>query len=207
VKERVGIIDYGRGNLHSVAKALEAVGAEVLVSDSARILDSCKGLILPGVGAFADAMTALRKRGLISFLKRVPAEGKPFLGVCLGQQLLYEYSTEFGTHEGLGFFKGTVRRFPKGLKIPHMGWNQVRFKPEFPLAKGLPKDPEFYFVHSYRGRTPSRSDAAGSTRYGKELFDSALWRGNLFATQFHPEKSQKLGLGIYRNFWKLVQKD
>lgn len=200
----VGIVDYGRGNLRSVAKALEAVGAKVKVSDSPRALDSCSGIVLPGVGAFGDAMAALRRLGFASFLKRVASEGRPLFGVCVGQQLFYQYGTEFGRHEGLGFFKGTVRRFPAGLKIPHMGWNQVRFKAGFPLAKGLKDDEEFYFVHSYRAKT---AGAAGQTRYGKESFDSALWRENLFATQFHPEKSQKSGLKIYRNFWNLVQKN
>ena len=207
MRPQVGIIDYGRGNLRSVAKALEAVGARVRVSDSPRALDACAGIVLPGVGAFGDAMTALRKQGFVSFVKRVAAEGRPLFCVCVGQQLFYEYGTEYGRHEGLGFFKGTVSRFPAGLKIPHMGWNQVRFRPDFPLAKGLGKNEEFYFVHSFRAKTPARADASGTTRYGRDSFDSALWRGNLFAAQFHPEKSQKAGLKIYQNFWKLVQKN
>ena len=207
MKPKVGIIDYGRGNLRSVAKALEAVGATVKVSDSPRALDSCQGIVLPGVGAFGDAMAALRKRGFVNFVKRVAAEGRPLFGVCVGQQLFYEYGTEFGRHEGLGFFKGTVRKFRPGLKIPHMGWNQVRFKPGFPLAKGLGKEDEFYFVHSFFGKTGESGDVAGVTSYGQDRFDSALWRGNLFAAQFHPEKSQKAGLKIYDNFWKLVQKN
>jgi glutamine amidotransferase len=203
----VGIVDYGRGNLRSVAKALEFVGARVKVSGSPRELSGAAGLVLPGVGAFGDAMAALRRLGLAGFLKKAAKGGRPLFGVCVGQQLFYEKGTEFGSHEGLGFFKGSVSRFPKGLKVPHMGWNQVRFSKGFPLAQGLGRDPEFYFVHSYRGRTPRRADAAGVTRYGKDLFDSALWRDNLFATQFHPEKSQKAGLKLYENFWKLAQKD
>ena len=206
MKKRVGVIDYGRGNLRSVAKALEAVGAEVTVSGSAAALGRCAGLVLPGVGAFGDAMGALRKQGLVGFLKKAAASGTPLFGVCVGQQLFYERGTEFGSHEGLGFFKGKVTRFAPGLKVPHMGWNQVRFKKGFPLAEGIAKDSEFYFVHSYRGRTPQREDAAGTTSYGKDAFDSALWRGNLFATQFHPEKSQKSGLQIYANFWKFVKR-
>jgi glutamine amidotransferase len=202
----VGIIDYGRGNLRSVAKALEAVSAKVRVTNSLASLDACAGIVLPGVGAFGDAMAALRKKGLDKFLLRVAREGRPILGVCLGLQLFFEWGTEFGKKKGLGFFRGTVRRFGKGLKVPHMGWNQVRFKTGFPLAKGLANDEEFYFVHSYRGWTPERGDSAGLTRYGKESFDSALWRDNLFATQFHPEKSQKAGLKIYSNFWNLVKK-
>jgi glutamine amidotransferase len=178
----------------------------VKVTDSARVLDSCAALVLPGVGAFADAMQALRRLKLLGLLKRTHAQGKPFLGVCLGQQLMYERGTEFGRHEGLGIFEGSVDRFAKGLKVPHMGWNQVKFKKGFPLAEGLQGTPEFYFVHSYRGRTPRRADAAGSTRYGGETFDSALWKGNTFATQFHPEKSQKSGLKLYSNFWKIAKK-
>jgi glutamine amidotransferase len=207
MKTTVGIIDYGRGNLRSVAKALEAVGARVKLSESVQALDGVQGLVLPGVGAFGDAMAALRKRGLISFIKRAASEGRPLLGVCVGQQLFYERGTEFGTHEGLGFFKGSVRHFSAGLKVPHMGWNQVKFRPDFPLAKGLPANPEFYFVHSYCGKSPEPGSVAGTTRYGKDRFDSALWRDNIFATQFHPEKSQKAGLKIYQNFWNLVQKD
>jgi glutamine amidotransferase len=204
MKPSVGIIDYGRGNLRSVAKALEAVGARVKVSDSARALDACAGIVLPGVGAFGDAMSALRRRGFVGFIRRVAREGRPLFGVCVGQQLFYEYGTEFGRHEGLGFFKGTVRRFAPGLKVPHMGWNQVRFSPGFPLARGLGREEEFYFVHSFRGRSQG---AAGVTRYGKDRFDSALWRDNIVATQFHPEKSQRAGLKIYSNFWKLTQKN
>lgn len=202
----VGIIDYDRGNLRSVAKALEAVGAKVKLGDNPAALENCAGILLPGVGAFGDAMAALRRRGFVSFLKRVAREGRPLLGVCVGQQLFYERGTEFGRHEGLGFFKGTVSHFPAGLKAPHMGWNQVRFKKGFPLAKGLKDGSEFYFVHSFRGRSPRRADAAGSTRYGRDSFDSALWRDNIYATQFHPEKSQAAGLKLYKNYWDLVKK-
>jgi glutamine amidotransferase len=206
MKAAVGIVDYGRGNLRSVAKALEAVGARVRVSESARVLDSCAAIVLPGVGAFGDAMGALRRLGLVKLLKKAAGGGRPFLGVCLGQQLLYERGTEFGRHEGLGIFKGSVDRFARGLKVPHMGWNQVSFRKDFPLSQGLKDASEFYFVHSYRGRTPRRQDAAGTTLYGKERFDSALWKGVTFATQFHPEKSQKAGLKLYSNFWKIAKK-
>jgi glutamine amidotransferase len=206
MRPQVGIIDYGRGNLRSVAKALEAVGARVLVSESPAALERCSAIVLPGVGAFGDAMAALRRRRLVPFIKKAASSGRPLLGVCVGQQLFYEKGSEFGTHEGLGLFKGTVRRFAPGLKVPHMGWNQVRFKKGFPLAQGLAPDSEFYFVHSYYGRTPRRADAAGTTRYGQASFDSALWRDNVYATQFHPEKSQQSGLTLYKNFWALARK-
>ncbi|MES2202286.1 MAG: imidazole glycerol phosphate synthase subunit HisH [candidate division FCPU426 bacterium] len=205
MKTRIGILDYGRGNLRSVAKALEAVGAEALISDSPRALDACKGLLVPGVGAFGDCMASLKRRGMVTFLKKAAKEGRPMLGVCLGEQLFCESSSEFGRHEGLGFFDGKVARFKKGLKVPHMGWNQVRFTADCPLLRGLKTGSEFYFVHSYRVRLRDRSAAAGTTRYGSESFDSVLWKGNLFATQFHPEKSQRAGLRLYKNYWDLVQ--
>jgi glutamine amidotransferase len=204
---KIGIVDYGRGNLRSVAKALEAVGASVKLGSSPKALEACQGLLLPGVGAFGDAMSALRRQNLIGFLKRAAKAGRPLMGVCLGQQLFYERGTEFGRHEGLGFFKGGVKRFAPGLKVPHMGWNQVHFKAGFPLAKGLAQDSEFYFVHSFRGQSPDVEAVAGVTEYGDERFDSALWRDNLFATQFHPEKSQKAGLKLYANFWALVRRN
>ena len=205
MKPEIGVIDYGRGNLRSVAKALEAVGARVRVSSSPRSLEVCSGLILPGVGAFGDAMAALKKQGFISYLKRAASQGRLLLGVCLGLQLFCESSSEFGRHAGLGLFRGQVRRFKPGLKVPHMGWNQVRSQGACPLFAGIAQDSEFYFVHSYRARTPKRSLAAGLTRYGKDSFDSALWDGNIYATQFHPEKSQAAGLKLYANYWKLVQ--
>lgn len=205
MKKKVGIIDYGRGNLRSVAKALEVVGAQVKVSDSPAALDSCSGILLPGVGAFGDSMAALRKRGFVSFLRRVAKQGRPLIGVCLGLQLFCESSTEFGRHEGLGFFPGKIRRFKPGLKVPHMGWNQVRATGQCPLFKGISKDSEFYFVHSYRLASTGSKASAGVTHYGGDVFDSVLWDENVFATQFHPEKSQKVGLQLYANYWKLVK--
>jgi glutamine amidotransferase len=206
MKPKVGIIDYDRGNLRSVAKALEAVGASVKVSDSPKALDSCAGILLPGVGAFGDSMQVLKRRGFAAFLRRVAAQGRPLLGVCLGLQLFCESSTEFGNHEGLSLLKGKIRRFKPGLKVPHMGWNQVRAtRTDCPLFKGLPRDSEFYFVHSYRLASKGGPESAGTTRYGRDVFDSVLWDENVFATQFHPEKSQKAGLQLYANYWKLVQ--
>jgi glutamine amidotransferase len=204
--KKVVVIDYGRGNLRSVVKALEAVGARAEISSSAKALDSASGLILPGVGAFGDAMGALKRGGLVKPLKQAVAAGKPLLGICLGLQLFFEKSFEFGIHQGLGFFKGSVRRFQGRIKIPHMGWNQVRWTGTSPLLAGLPQDESFYFVHSYRAQGAEPAWVAGTTKYGQGAFPSVMSQGSLFATQFHPEKSQKAGLKIYANFRKLVEK-
>jgi len=197
----IGIVDYGRGNLRSVAKALEHVGAKVKVAQEPGTLSGAAGIVLPGVGAFGDAMAALRRRGFIPFLKRQAAEDRPLLGVCLGLQLFCRDSDEFGIHRGLGFFDAPVRRFKSGLKVPHMGWNTVDFDPACPLFKGVAQGAPFYFLHSYRARGGAGVVAEAS--YGRGKFTAALWRGNLFATQFHPEKSQADGLKLYRNFWGL----
>jgi glutamine amidotransferase len=203
MRKEVGIIDYGRGNLRSVAKALEAVGAKVKIGSKPSDLEGCAGILLPGVGAFADAMGALKRQGFVPAIQRWAKEGRPMLGVCLGLQLFCESSTEFGLHKGLSLFKAKVSRFRAGLKVPHMGWNQVQADPQCPLFKGLKPGSEFYFVHSYRAGTVAGS--AGRTRYGRELFASALWKDKVFAVQFHPEKSQRAGLKLYANYWKLVR--
>ncbi|HTB23423.1 MAG TPA: imidazole glycerol phosphate synthase subunit HisH [bacterium] len=200
----IGVIDYGRGNLRSVAKALERVGARVKVGRKAGALAGASGLLLPGVGAFGDAMGALRHRGFVSLLRRQVAEDRPLLGVCLGLQLFCRDSDEFGLHKGLGFFDLQVRRFGKGLKVPHMGWNTVKHDPACPLFKGVAQGAPFYFLHSYRAGKDGEGVAA-EAEYGKGGFAAALWRGNVFATQFHPEKSQDDGLALYRNFWGLCR--
>lgn len=204
-KPFIGIVDYGAGNLRSVAKALEHVGASVKVGASPRALAGASGVLLPGVGAFGDAMKALRKAGFEAWLKSQAAAGTPMLGVCLGLQLFCSDSDEFGKHKGLGFFKAPVRRFPKGLKVPAMGWNPVAFDPACPLFKGLKQDAPFYFLHSYRAKLRGAGLAATAT-HGRDRFAAALWDENIFATQFHPEKSQQDGLRIYRNFWALCRK-
>jgi glutamine amidotransferase len=203
---KIVIIDYGRGNLRSVAKALERVGSGVEISSSPEALRRAAGVVLPGVGAFGDAMSSLRRLGLVRPLREAVASGKPFLGVCLGLQLLFEKGREYGLHRGLGVLGGVVERFPLGLKVPHMGWNQVRHRKGCPLFAGIGQDEAFYFVHSYRAEPSDGACVAGTTEYGPQPFASAVWKDNLFATQFHPEKSQAAGLKLYRNFWDLVRK-
>jgi glutamine amidotransferase len=201
----IGVIDYGRGNLRSVSKALEHVGARVKVAQRPSQLKGALGVVLPGVGAFGDAMRALRKVRFDAWLKDQAAAGLPLLGVCLGLQAFCHDSDEFGKHRGLGLFDAVVRHFPKGLKAPHMGWNQVDFDPACPLFEGVKANASFYFVHSYRAKLAGGAAAglAGACTYGRDTFAAALWRGQVFATQFHPEKSQQDGLQLYRNFLKL----
>lgn len=202
---RIVIVDYQMGNLRSVQKGLEHVGAGAIVSSDPNEIESADKLILPGVGGFADAIAELRKRELTdSILKFVDSE-RPFLGICLGLQMLFEIGTEGGEHKGLGVLPGRVERFPPSpeLKVPHMGWNQVTIEqPDCPLLKGVPETAYFYFVHSYYVAPSDAGLTWLNCDYGVN-FCASVWRGNLFATQFHPEKSQKDGLQILRNFAEL----
>lgn len=199
------IVDYGMGNLRSVQKAFEAVGAAAEVTaDPNRVADADK-LVLPGVGAFRDAIAKLRETGLADALTDHIHQGRPFLGVCLGLQLLFTRSHEDGTHAGLDVLAGDVERFAEspGLKIPHMGWNVLRFpQGGCPLFAGLPSDPAAYFVHSYYPTPTDRGLVAAEADYPGP-FCAAVWRDNVFATQFHPEKSQAVGLTMLRNFARL----
>jgi glutamine amidotransferase len=205
-KPDIVVIDYGLGNLRSVTKALEAVGATVeLTADPQRIV-SAKGAVLPGVGAFSAGMENLRSRHLLPAVQERIAEGKPLLGICLGLQLLFTLSEEHGLHGGLDVVKGRVVRFGEGLKIPHMGWNAikpVRQPPASCLFEGIPDSSFFYFVHSYYVVPEDESVVAATTEYGIE-FASAVARESLFAVQFHPEKSSDLGLKVLENFVKYV---
>jgi imidazole glycerol-phosphate synthase subunit HisH len=203
----IAIIDYGMGNLRSVQKGFERVGHEALVtSEPAKILDADK-VVLPGVGAFADCMENLARMGLVDTVHRVVGSGRPFMGICLGLQLLFDESEEFGLHKGLGIIPGRVVRFPTEVagnteelyKIPHMGWNKVNIKNRPPHLAGVADGSFFYFVHSYYVVPADPSVAATTTSYGVE-FVSSVWKDNIFATQFHPEKSQELGLGILKRF-------
>lgn len=195
------IIDYGMGNLRSVQKALEAVGhtAEI-TSDPDRVRLASKA-ILPGVGAFADAASELRRTGLGEAFREAVHSGKPCLGVCLGLQLLFDHSEEDGLHEGLGLLRGTVVRFVSapGLKIPHMGWNTLRIKKPCPLLEGIGANPSVYFVHSYHA-VPEQPDVIAAESDHPGPFAAMVWKENLMACQFHPEKSQRVGLAMYANF-------
>ncbi len=195
---KIVVIDYQSGNLRSVTKALEAVGAAPVVSEEARALDSADAMVLPGVGSGPAAMQALESRGLAEPIREYIAAGRPFLGVCLGLQLLLE-RTEEGDAACLGVVSGQVKRLPEGFKVPHMGWNSVDFVGEHPVFRDIPAASHFYFVHSYYAAPEDTAGIAGTTSYGVP-FCSAYARGNLAATQFHPEKSGTVGLQIYRNF-------
>ncbi|MGQ0644909.1 MAG: imidazole glycerol phosphate synthase subunit HisH [Elusimicrobiota bacterium] len=192
-----GVVDYGMGNLRSVAKSLEAAGAEVVLADSARKLGAADLLVVPGVGAFRDAMSALRRASLDKFIRRWTAAGRPYLGICLGLQMLFDSSEEAPGARGLGILPGRVVKFRprrRSLKVPHMGWNQVSWKR--PVLKGN-ESSSFYFVHSYYPRPKDRSVVWGETDYDGR-FCSAVASGNIFATQFHPEKSGDAGARFLR---------
>jgi imidazole glycerol-phosphate synthase subunit HisH len=200
----IGMIDYGMGNLRSVEKALEKAGGRVRRLSDARGLSDIDRLVVPGQGAFRDFVAHIESSGLRDGILAWLRSGRPFLGICLGQQALFETSSENGEHRGLGFFRGTVDRLDApGLKIPQIGWNQVRFaRPDCPLFTGIADGTHFYFDHSYRAR-PAETDAiAGITDYGED-FASVVWRGNCFAVQFHPEKSQRAGIQMLANFVSL----
>lgn len=198
---KILIVDYGMANLRSVQKAFEHVGAAAEISgDPERIAETDK-LVLPGVGAFRDAIARLHEAHLAEPIKAHIRAGKPFLGICLGLQLLFTRSYEDGVYEGLDLFPGEVVRFDDtpGLKIPHMGWNQLRIVRHAPCLRDLPAEPSVYFVHSYYVRPADSRIVATETDYPTP-FASSIWHENVFATQFHPEKSQQMGLGMLRQF-------
>ncbi len=201
---RIAIIDYQMGNLRSVQKGFEKVGHVATITSDPRELAAAEKIVLPGVGAFGDAIAELRKRELVKPIKDAIAAGKPFLGICLGLQLLFDVGYEGGEFEGLGVLRGKVIRFDLAppLKVPHMGWNQGTFKGQPPLLKGISESAFFYFVHSYYVVPEDSSIVAIETDYGHP-FCAAVWQNNLFATQFHPEKSQADGLQILKNFAEL----
>jgi glutamine amidotransferase len=203
---RVALVDYGAGNLRSVAKALERSGLVVDVTDDPAAVGRADGVVLPGVGAFADAVTALRASGLEKAVKEAVEDGRPYLGLCFGLQLLFEEGEEHGITKGFGLFGGRVERFPatdtdgSRLCVPHIGWNEVRFEGTHPMLEHLPEREHFYFVHSYRPVPSDPSIVVGRTDYGGE-FAAAVATKSVFAVQFHPEKSQMAGkrlLDAYR---------
>lgn len=199
----IAIVDYQMGNLRSVQKAFEKVGQEAVITSDPRELLVADKVVLPGVGAFRDAIAELRRRDLVGPLGEVIASGKPFLGICLGLQLLFDVSYEDGEFEGLGLVAGEVRRFeiPSEFKVPHMGWNEVQQRLTPPHVMGIDPGTHFYFVHSYFVVPKDPDVVALTADYGGD-FCAAIWRGNLFATQFHPEKSQAVGLKLLDNFAK-----
>ena len=202
----IAIIDYDMGNLRSVEKAFEKVGAEALITRDPKVIDNASHVVLPGVGAFRDCMKNLDGYGLIDPIIKAIDSGKPFLGICLGLQLLFEESAEFGLHRGLGVIKGKVVRFPTGLKsdgdelkVPHMGWNDININKDSALLRDIKDGSYFYFVHSYYAVPDEPGTVLTTTGYGIE-FASGVSRDNVMACQFHPEKSQKAGLKVLKNF-------
>lgn len=210
----IAIIDSGIANLRSVQKGFERVGHEARIVEHPRLLSEAAGIVLPGVGAFADGIAKLSIHGFIEPLRRAIEQGKPVLGICLGLHFLFSESEEFGLHKGMDLLPGRVRRFAANmpdpatpgtrLKVPHMGWNRVRILRPAPILAGLPEEPFFYFVHSYYVEPADSNVMAGITEYGR-WFASVIWRNNLFATQFHPEKSQASGLKLLANFAALAR--
>lgn len=207
------IVDYGMGNLRSVYKALESLGLEVRVSSGKQDILDARAVVLPGVGAFRDCMRNLDHLGLVDVIQNCIRSGKPFLGICLGLQILFTESEEFGKSEGMNLFPGRVCRFPENLpdllnsggflKVPHMGWNQVLKKKDCPVLENIPSGSYFYFVHSYYVVPDEPDLIAATTDYGLE-FVSAIARDNVFACQFHPEKSQRIGLALLKNFGEMA---
>ena len=206
----ITIIDYEMGNLRSVEKAFEKLGFDARVSNNPDDLLTTDKVVLPGVGAFKDCITNLREGGFVEPLLQHVEAGKPLLGICVGMQMLFDESEEFGRHKGLGLISGKVKRFPAGmeeggerLKVPHMGWNTIQIQRSAPLFKDTAEGSYVYFVHSYYCAADNPDDVAASCRYGDIVFTAAIWRDNLMATQFHPEKSQDVGLKIFENFGRL----
>jgi imidazole glycerol-phosphate synthase subunit HisH len=195
------IVDYGMANLRSVQKALEKVGQEAVISDDPNRIAEADKVVLPGVGAFRDAIARLREAGMVQPLTDHIKAGKPFLGICLGLQLLFTRSYEDGVYAGMDLFPGEVVRFldRPGLKVPHMGWNQLRIKKRAPVLRDIPDDSAVYFVHSYYVVPKDPGIIATETDYPSP-FTSAIWRDSIFATQFHPEKSQQVGLNMLKAF-------
>ncbi len=199
------IVDYGMGNLRSVEKGFKKVGIDAKVTSVAKDIDDASAVVLPGVGAFRDCIRNLTDLSLTEAIGKAIQKGKPYLGICLGLQVLFSESEEFGRCKGLDVFKGKVVRFQTGEKVPHMGWNNVRIIRRPPILSEIPDESFFYFVHSYYVVPDKEDIIAGTTDYGV-TFTSMIWKDNVFATQFHPEKSQGLGLKVLAGFGEFVKK-
>jgi glutamine amidotransferase len=202
---KIVIVDYGMGNLRNVQKAFEKIGFAAKLTRNKNEIERASAIVLPGVGAFKDCMENLEKHGLVEPLLRSVEKGKPYLGICLGLQILFSESEEFGSHKGLNLINGKVVRFVPGPehKVPHMGWNTIEKEKEIPVLQGIESGDFFYFVHSYYVIPDQGQWVSSLTTYGKP-FVSSIWKENLFATQFHPEKSQQKGLRILENFVKSI---
>lgn len=194
----IAVIDYGMGNLRSVQKALEFVGQEAVVTDDFKVMEKADKLLLPGVGAFGDAINTIRQRGIDKVIYDGVKKDKPFLGICLGMQMIFDKSYEYGEYEGLGLIPGEIRLLPDNVKKPHIGWNNLNIKMRSPLFENVGESPYVYFVHSYYLETDAPVVSA-TTDYGKEI-QVAVQKNNIFALQFHPEKSGDAGLEILKNF-------
>ena len=202
---KIVIIDYGMGNLRNVQKGFEKVGVEATLTRNKKEIGRASAIVLPGVGAFRDCMENLERYGLIEPLLQSVEKGKPYLGICLGLEILFSESEEFGSHKGLNLIRGNVVKFKPDPehKVPHMGWNTIEKEKEIPMLRGVGSGDFFYFVHSYYVVPEEAQWASTFTTYGK-TFVSSIWKENLFATQFHPEKSQEKGLRILENFVKSI---
>jgi len=201
----IAIVDYGMGNLRSVEKGFQKVGVDARVTSSPQVIDDAEAVVLPGVGAFRDCIRNLTDLSLTDAIVRSIRKGKPYLGICLGLQVLFSESEEFGTCKGLDVFRGKVIRFGTGMKVPHMGWNTVTLTNRPPVFNGIEDNAYFYFVHSYYVVPEDKSIIAGTTDYNG-IFTSMIWKDNVVATQFHPEKSQGLGLRILQGFGNFIRK-
>ncbi len=201
----IAIVDYGMGNLRSVEKGFLKVGVNAKVVSDSKAVDNADAVVLPGVGAFRDCMKNLEEMSLTEPILRSIQKGKPYLGICLGLQVLFTESEEFGIHKGFDILKGTVVRFQINLKVPHMGWNNAKIQRRPPIFDGIQDEAFFYFVHSFYVVPADNNVIATTTDYGV-TFTSMVWKENIFATQFHPEKSQETGLRILKNFGDFVRK-
>ncbi len=200
----IAIIDYNMGNIKSVENAFKRIGADVKVTDKPEVISGANAVVLPGVGAFMDAIENLKRLSLYECIVNTIDGGKPFLGICIGLQVLFEHSMEGAKSPGLGIFKGSVEKIPDGVKIPHMGWNRIKIiKKESRLFKGIVSGESFYFVHSYHAVCTDKEIISSTTDYGTDIV-SSIERGNAYAVQFHPEKSSTFGLKVLKNFVEIA---